>query len=297
MDQRRARSFTDAQGGLSFGQLRGPIAATPPGEIHGDDDVSISALVGLVLFGAVIPAGPARPQDAAEDWDLTVDPAQQLTMASLDFGGNAIALRCKAGVLDFFLTGTPTTTEAFRTVRVTAGGILDERQNWQVQPGAPVLSATEPDRLARQLRAGGDLNLRIESVATDERAIRFRLTTPPSAASLDQVLSACGAALTDEWDLRPRASTDVIWEHLATPEYPRAGLRERVPLATVRLACIVPANGRFNECRILSETPGGLGFGRNALAAARQSRVTLPEGDTGSVGKVVQFTVRFRPSE
>lgn len=127
----------------------------------------------LIALLACATAMPALAQDGAEDWDLTVDPARQLTLASLDFGGNALALRCQAGVLDFLVTGTPVSTEAVRTVRVTAGGIADERQAWQTQPGLPVLSAYEPDRLARQLRAGGDLDLRIEPVATGERALRF----------------------------------------------------------------------------------------------------------------------------
>lgn len=251
----------------------------------------------LIALLACATAMPALAQDGAEDWDLTVDPARQLTLASLDFGGNALALRCQAGVLDFLVTGTPVSTEAVRTVRVTAGGIADERQAWQTQPGLPVLSAYEPDRLARQLRAGGDLDLRIEPVATGERALRFRLTLPASAGSLDQVLSACGGSLTDEWDLRPRAAGSVIWAHQVLPEYPETAVASNVALASVRLACIVPASGRLEECRVLYEAPDGLGFGRNALAAARSSTVGLPAGDLSDVGKVVLFTMRFRMPE
>lgn len=250
-----------------------------------------------IALASLAAASPSLAQDVTEDWDLTVDPAQQLTMASLDFGGTAVALRCKAGGLDFLLTGAPASTESFRIVRVTAGGIADERQHWDALPGAPVLSASDPARLARQLRAGGDLDLRIEPAATGERPIRFRLPTPPSVAALDQVLSACGAALTDDWDLRPRASSDVLWERMVAPEYPSAALGRGVSLGSARLACIVPASGRFSECRILSESPPGLDFGQSALAAARRSRVRLPENDTDSVGKVVQYTVRFRAPE
>jgi TonB family protein len=254
----------------------------------------------LMLWALLIglaAASPTLAQDAAEDWDLAVDPAQALTLASLDFGDNVLALRCKAGALDFLLTGTPVSTEAVRTVRVTAGGIADERQAWQTQPGLPVLSASEPDRLARQLRAGGDLDIRIEPVATGERALRFRLTLPASAASVDRVLSACGASLADEWDLRPRAGGTVTWAHQVLPEYPEAGAMRNVGLASVRLACIVPASGPLEECRILYEAPDGLGFGRNALAAARRSSVALPPDDLSDLGKVVQFTMHFRMPE
>lgn len=256
-----------------------------------------SAVFGLALAVIFATASPTLAQDTAEDWDLTVDPARQLTLASLDFGDNALALRCEAGVLDFLLTGTPVSTEAVRTVRLTAGGIVDERQAWQTQPGLPVLSASEPDRMARQLRGGGDLDVRIEPAATGERALRFRLTLPPSAGSLDQVLSACGASLADEWDLRPRAAGSITWAHHVLPEYPEAAVMRDVALASVRLACIVPADGRLEECRVLYEAPDGLGFGRNALAAARSSRVRLPAGDLSDVGKVVLFTMRFRGPE
>lgn len=257
----------------------------------------LPALVSLALLIAAAAAPSAHAQDPAEDWDLTVDVAQRLTMASLNFGSNAVALRCKAGGLDFLLTGVPESTELQRTVQVSVGGIADEKQYWNVHPGAPVLSASDPARLARLLRAGGDLDLRLEPTATDERPMRFHLPTPPSAGALDRVLSACGAALADDWDLRPRASSGVIWERLVTPDYPRAALGRGVSLASVRLACVVPTNGRFRECRIVSENPDGLDFGRNALAAALRSRVTLPENDTSSVDTVVHFTVRFRGPE
>lgn len=248
----------------------------------------------VALFVSAV-ALPALARDTAEDWSLTVDPAQRLTLATLDFGGNALAFRCKAGVLDFLLTGTPLSTEEFRIVRVTTGGIAGERQSWRTHANLPVLSASEPDRLARQLRAGGDLELRIEPEAAGERPLRFHLTTPPSTASLDRVLSACGAPLADEWDLRPRASSqNLVWEHSALPEYPVAATGRRVPLATVRIACVVPADGRLNECRVLSETPERLGFGRNALAAARNSRLALPENDPDLVGKVVVYNIRYR---
>ena len=134
--------------------------------------MKFSTVFGMALAILFATASPALAQDVAEDWDLAVDPAQELTLASLDFGDNALALRCKAGVLDFLLTGTPLSTEAIRAVRVTAGGIADERQAWHTQPGLPVLSASEPDRLARQLRAGGDLDVRIESTS--------RASTAPS---------------------------------------------------------------------------------------------------------------------
>lgn len=254
--------------------------------------------LGLTLSIALAVASPAIAQEGPEDWDLTSDPAQQLTLASLDFGGNALALRCKSGTLDFLLTGVPATPESVRTVRVTAGGIADETQRWLTQPGLPVLSPSEPGRLARQLRAGGDLVLRIEPASANDRPMRYQLAIPRSAAALDQVLSACGEPLADDWDLLPRLGPDqpVTWAYQIQPEYPQTAARAGMPDGWVRVACIVPDAGPFRVCRALTESPADLGFGPSAMSAALQSRVALPENDASAIGKVVQFTVRFRGS-
>lgn len=248
----------------------------------------------LLFCLACLFALPALAQDPAEDWDLTVDPAQELTLATLDFGDNALALRCKSGTLDLLMTGTPVTDASLRVVQVTVGGLSGERQTWLSQAGAPVLSASEPDRLARLLRPGGELGLRIEPLAEGGRSLRFLLPIPASASAIDRVLAACGANLSDDWDLRPRSSGTVTWAHQRPPEYPEAAVMRNIPVADVRIACIVPADGRLQECKVVSESHPDFGFGDSALAAARRSRVAFPEDDTTAVGAVVTWNVRFR---
>lgn len=254
-----------------------------------------ATLVCLALVSAAMASSPARAQDPAEDWDLTVDAARRATVASLDFGTNVIALRCQAGALDFFLTGTPASTEPSRTLQVNAGGIVNERQMWQSPAGGTVLASPEPERLARQLRAGGDLDLRIEPGAVGQPPLRFRLPTPPSAGSINRVLTACGAALEDDWDRLPRVFHEsLVWERQVAPTFPLAAFSARATEGSVRMACLVPADGRLKDCRVISENPSGLGFGDATLAAARRSRVTVPDSDLGLVGTVIQYTVRFR---
>ncbi|MDI6626015.1 MAG: hypothetical protein QME55_14895 [Brevundimonas sp.] len=245
-----------------------------------------------VVLAAV---SPSIGQEASEDWNLITDPAQRVTLATLDFGDTGLALRCKADVLEFLLIGTPTTSATFRDVRVTAGGIADEGQAWSSPPGFAVLSASEPGRLARQLRAGGDLIVQLEPASPNEPALRYQMATPPSAAALDRVLSACEEPLADDWDLLPRLGTDggVTWARGPRPEFPGAALHANARHGSVQLGCIVPADGRLRECRILSETPPDLGFGEKALSSALRSRIALPENDTSAVGKVLKFTIRF----
>jgi len=99
----------------------------------------------LLLLAA---ASPAFAQDLGEDWDLTADAGRQLTLATLDFGDNVLALRCQAGTLDLLLTGVPVSTGATRTATVSAGAIAGETQIWTALPGQPVVGADEPARLA-----------------------------------------------------------------------------------------------------------------------------------------------------
>lgn len=254
---------------------------------------SFARIAGLLPVMAVaVLALPAHAQDGAEDWDLTVDPAQQQTMAALNFGDNAVGLRCKAGALQFLLTGGPPSAVAERQVRVTAGAIADENQTWSSPPGLPVLFAPEPGRMARQLRSGGDLSLRVEPVDAAERTLRYRLPIPPSAASIDRVLEACGEPLTDDWDALPRlASSSLIWRTRIRPDFPARAVRAGASGGVVRLGCLLPADSRLQDCRVLSESPRGVGFGDSALRAARQSDVVLPE--SVAVGQLVSFVVRF----
>lgn len=248
--------------------------------------------VAIALLAAAL-AGPAFAQEATEDWDLTIDPQQQLTLASLDFGANALALRCTAGVLEMLLTGTPRSTADSRSVQVTAGLIADEKQTWTTQAGLPVLSASDPDRLARQIRAGGELDIRIDGVEAGERPIRYRLPIPASARSVDQVLTACDRPLSDDWDALTRIKGTVVWVDQPAPQFPEAALRAGVKAGAVVLTCILPASGDLDICRIRSETPAGVDFGEEAVKAARRSRVGLASNNTEDIGRLIQFTIRF----
>ncbi|MGZ9114054.1 MAG: energy transducer TonB [Brevundimonas sp.] len=246
---------------------------------------------------AALHAGPAFTQEVVDDWDLTTDTGQQLTLATLNFGTNQIALRCRAGALDLMLTGVPPTDAALRPVRVTAGPIHDERQLWFTWSGRPIASSGEPERLARQLRAGGELDIVLEGTAPGERSHRYRLPVPSSATSVDRVLTACSAPLSDEWDLRPRAEPGlIVWASQPRPDFPSLAMERGLEQAEVRLVCLVAAEGALDDCRILSETPAGAGFGRSAQRSAERARLGLPEDEGSVIGKVISFTIRFRAS-
>lgn len=217
-------------------------------------------------------------------------------MAALNFGTNQIALRCRAGALDFLLIGVPPIEAVIRPVQVTAGAIQNESQTWFAWSGQPIASPAEPERFARQLRGGGELDIRLEAVAAGERSQRYRFPVPPSATSVDRVLSACSIPLVDDWDLRPRAGSGPVWIRQPAPDFPELAARQGIESASVRLGCVFAAGGALDECRIQSESPAGVGFGRAAVRSVEASRLGLPEDETAVLGKVISFTIRFRVS-
>ena len=66
--------------------------------------------------------------------------------------------------------------------------------------------------------------------------------------------------------------------------------------ASVRVECTLELGGGLSDCRILSETPPGMGFGEAALAAAGRSRVPAHTDGTRQ-GAKVQWNIRFRLAE
>lgn len=253
-------------------------------------------LASLVLLAGAALALPASAQEASEDWDLTTNAEQQLTLATLDFGDNVLALRCSAGALDLLVTGAPVSTGTSRKVRVSAGAITAEEQVWIAQAGQPVLGADEPARLARQLRPGGQLDVRIEPETEAERPHRFRLTVPASANAVNAVLTACGQPLDEPRDLLMRVSHPGLnWEQPPQPQFPMMAANAGVESGAVRLSCIIAPDWTTQDCRVDLETPTGFGFGDSALAAARQAKVAPPADGIDTRGRLTRFSTRFIP--
>jgi len=254
------------------------------------------ALAAFALLASAALALPASAQEASEDWDLTTSVERQLTLATLDFGDNVLALRCSAGALDLLVTGAPVSTAATRKVRVSAGAIAAEDQVWITQAGQPVLGADEPARLARQLRPGGQLDVRIEPETEAERPHRFRLTVPASANAVNAVLTACGQPLDEPRDLIARVPLpNLRWETAPQPTFPAAASNRRVENGLVRMSCVVAENLTLRDCLADVENPKDVGFADSALAAVAQSRMAPPLDGTDMRGRIARFAIRFIP--
>ena len=88
--------------------------------------------------------------------------------------------------------------------------------------------------------------------------------------------------------------SDPRWLRQAMAEYPEIALARGVE-GRVRLECVAGTNMRLTECRILQETPTGVGFGAAALDGARIYARVEPRMVNGvAVPALVTFNVDFR---
>ncbi len=112
--------------------------------------------------------------------------------------------------------------------------------------------------------------------------IRFLLPKPSDA----EPPGTTPAVIRPAWARTPSA------EELARA-YPRRG---NGAIGDVRLRCVIAANGRFDSCDVISETPAGLGFGAAGLEVSKLFRMTSVDGDGGKVaGRAIRIPIRFDP--
>ena len=85
----------------------------------------------------------------------------------------------------------------------------------------------------------------------------------------------------------PALTGPPAWEVAPAPDFPASGLSQDE--ARVVVNCVVQVDRRLGDCRIVSETPEGYGFGKAAIDGARRAAVSSDD----AVGRRVQFSVRF----
>lgn len=83
------------------------------------------------------------------------------------------------------------------------------------------------------------------------------------------------------------------WEVRPVPNFPLLATLRGSPDGFVELRCRSLPDRRVTDCEIISETPEGHGFGRAAISAARQGRLT-PEFTANGRGRRFVFPVTFR---
>ena len=230
----------------------------------------------------VVLASPAAAQDD-DGWDMTR--IENGLIASVEYAsGQSFMVVCRGRRLDVIMNDVPIDAEGkTRWVGwMTSSG--EARQTWINTPGRPLISAARPAHVARLLKQGGALSVRLLPTEQIERVHQYDLPLPTNASGVDQVLAACEVSLDDPRDdlieieppfERPGVVGD-IYRKMARPNYPPSAMSAGA--GEVLFSCIVAEAGAMKDCRIERETPPGVGFGQATLAALPAARLQLMPG-------------------
>ena len=84
------------------------------------------------------------------------------------------------------------------------------------------------------------------------------------------------------------------WAVRPTPEYPARAIIAGIAEGEVELECEALAEGRVGACRVIRETPQGVGFAEAAQVSMRAARLHASQIDGTDVDSRIGFRVRFR---
>lgn len=223
----------------------------------------------LGLCGSLMATG-AVAQDT-DDWDFLVDPAKDLTVAGVEFGGGvSLAVQCQGGALSMIVGGAPLSTAPIRAVSLTRDNEPSRRSYLNPIEGSSLWKSGDA-RAVRWLRRGGKIT--IASIPGQPHPMRMQIDLPGQSANVDRVLTACGYPLADSRDELADASGMLAARpRLEMPPFPH-----RYTIVRVELSCII-SNSRLTACQSDHETPSAPEVGAATARRANGARVTLNDG-------------------
>ena len=239
-------------------------------------------LTRLAVALLAVLSSPAAAQDD-DGWDMTR--LENGLIASVEYAsGQTFMVVCRGRQLDVIMNGVPVDAEdKIRWVGwATPSG--ESRQTWINAPGRPLISAARPVHVARLLKQGGALSVRLLPTKQLQQVHQYNLPLPTNASGIDQVLAACQVRLDDPRDElveieppfeRPGVLGD-IYRKMPRPDYPPSAISAGA--GQVLFSCVVAEAGTLRDCRVENETPPGVGFGPATLAALPSARLRLTPG-------------------
>lgn len=256
---------------------------------------------GILALVICVAAAPANAQTAEDDWDLTESPERRMLAASTTFSsGLTVILRCVNGQFDAVVTGLPAVNPGteWRTVSLQFGEAPARDERWFVGTNPASVISRLPARLARELREGGLVKLRVEDPGQQGRRVRYDLALPASASNIDRTLSACGRPISDPRDELVDGLEEtglpggMVWARVPEPRYPDGRTFDRGFVVT---SCLNRPDGRLTDCMVESEFPLGGGFGEEAMRAASRGRVRLAADPSAPVPtRMIIYSTNFQ---
>ena len=247
----------------------------------------------LTLF-----ATSAVAQDEA-DWDLIVDPEENLTAAFVAYeGGLGVLARCKDEAFHLMVTGLAPEDGFTRQMQVRFGDEESVERSWFVGENPATAFSYTPAMAARNLRDGGTLDIVVREAGPNGENLRYVFEVPESASAVNQTLEACGKPVDDPRDVFLEDLPDnglpveLEWTRQPSGSYPSGRTYTR---GVAVVSCLTQPTGRLRECQVETEWPSDGGFGEAALRATRDARLRNVDRAVTEVPPViVSWTTNFR---
>ncbi|RZJ19594.1 MAG: hypothetical protein EON91_00700 [Brevundimonas sp.] len=261
---------------------------------------------GLLASLCATAVATLAPAASAQDvWTIERPGRNQVSASTIFNSGHVIALRCSGRQPEVVVIGLPPATRPetlhasnfARTIEVIVDGRKLPSSLWLVPSDRTAAFFTNPAALARALRTGQELTLRI--VPESGPATRIVLKLPDDRQGIEAIFGECGIPLTDPRDeatdlsaaAKPGDRPLLQWASPPRAEYPPVAQMNNATEGLAVISCFAAPNGRLSECRADYAAPAGYGFDEAALTSMRRARVT-PHEDTSP--RPVAFTMRFR---
>lgn len=253
----------------------------------------------LTTLSALLVAGSASAQEIPNDWDVHRDPADGSILAFVPLTtGLTIGFRCGRGGFDAVIAGLPEAQRNQRTrmLRIGFRGQHTHETRWNVTTERTVAIADYPAPFARELRKGGTITITIPDGGGEGRNLRHEIELPASGAAIDETLTACDRPLEDPRDdLLPQIEegglpAGVTWSRPPRPSFPRSAYASGYAV----VSCLMTAEGRLDDCVLEAQQPSDSAFGRAAMRATDDARLTSPNEAPGQfTPRIVAFRINF----
>lgn len=125
-------------------------------------------------------------------------------------------------------------------------------------------------------------------------AQRESVFAPQPAATIAKPMPRPQQVRASEDATRPTTITDPGWVRRPKPLLPEAAAERGMTTGSTDLSCTAQQDGWLSGCRVVGESPVGLGYGAAALEAAAQARLSPRTIDNSAAGATVLFSVSFR---
>lgn len=228
-----------------------------------------------------------------DDWDYGENTRENMVIAAVTFETFGVAVRCHENALSVVVSGLPVASGE-RRLRYQMGDSPEIESVWVSGRNSPAAFAVWPQKIASDLSSGGTLRI---TALEGEQVRRYQVDLPASPVAIPRVMATCGHEPYSQRDA-PTGENLAGLRWVSRPEISFPS-RSSAESGLAAIQCWVRANGRLRDCEILSEFPGGAGFGRAATYGAHRTAQVAANDDTSASleERRVNFVIRYNSYE